>query len=403
MSDPILADQFYEGTYRWPKLMTLGHDRVRAEQDMIRYRAAMKRANRFILDDDLTRMVTEVSSTTNSDTLARRVSSAILPYETTWIEFDLHVKVQKTLDLSLGPNRKPPPGVAPRMGILLQRDLDYPTAWAATIVTEIGLADEADPEFEVIDCVMAQPVVYLFDSAKHPQFVAGYRHIDPKYLFGDIVSSGWGYCEPTDEQRELARKSPALALAQGLRYTMPPNLNDYSALSISVPYQRWVHERSNSFQESFGRTYGTTAIENGGMLRWIVTVLAMLAEVPVRSSELQRASGSRLVGTLRRPYMDYHRLSIKLPKTRPLAYIQRKLDKGDARHHRAHEVRSHWRTYVEPHQVKCEHQWLVDDPNGYRLCEKCEAYSRLIKEHVRGDATLGWVRKEYYLETNHAH
>ena len=67
---------------------------------------------------------------------------------------------------------------------------------------------------------------------------------------------------------------------------------------------------------------------------------------------------------------------------------------------RAHEVRAHWRTYL--HEQHCgyeQHDWVYDHDNGYRLCGKCEAYGRLIHEHVRGDAKLGWVNKTYVLKT----
>ena len=42
---------------------------------------------------------------------------------------------------------------------------------------------------------------------------------------------------------------------------------------------------------------------------------------------------------------------------------------------------------------------LRTEEHGYRLCGKCEAYSTLIPQHIRGDAKLGWVTKTYVLTT----
>jgi len=62
-------------------------------------------------------------------------------------------------------------------------------------------------------------------------------------------------------------------------------------------------------------------------------------------------------------------------------------------------VRSFWRTYLNEKACRTEeHKWLYDHDEGYRLCEHCMAYSRLIKEHVRGNPELGWVRKDYIVK-----
>jgi len=95
--------------------------------------------------------------------------------------------------------------------------------------------------------------------------------------------------------------------------------------------------------------------------------------------------------------MDYHRVTLRLPKTKPIPFIERTLANVERRH-KAHEVREHWRTYVQDNACRREeHQWEYDYPEGYRLCGKCLSFSRLIHEHVRGDASLGWVRKDYVI------
>jgi hypothetical protein len=136
-----------------------------------------------------------------------------------------------------------------------------------------------------------------------------------------------------------------------------------------------------------------------GSMRFLVTVLAMLNEVPVRTNYFQPPGYQRVGLTGKRRRLDYHKVSLTLPKTKPLQYIERHLRGQEDRHNRAHEVRSHWRTYL--HDVYCrvdDHDWVYDHENGYRLCAKCEAFSRRIREHVRGNAELGWVRKDYVVK-----
>jgi len=45
-----------------------------------------------------------------------------------------------------------------------------------------------------------------------------------------------------------------------------------------------------------------------------------------------------------------------------------------------------------------DHAWEYDNNNGYALCGKCMAFRRRIREHVRGDPNLGWVRKDYVIK-----
>jgi hypothetical protein len=138
-----------------------------------------------------------------------------------------------------------------------------------------------------------------------------------------------------------------------------------------------------------------------GQMRWLVTALAMLNEVPVRADYVQPSHSMRAPRSKRHNFLDYHKCSLRLPKTRPIPYLERYLANVE-RKHRAHEVRGHWRTYL--HESYCpteEHAWEYDHDNGYRLCGKCMGYSRFIHEHVRGDASLGWVKKDYVIKKDH--
>jgi len=139
-------------------------------------------------------------------------------------------------------------------------------------------------------------------------------------------------------------------------------------------------------------------VEFAGMMRWMVCVLAMLNEVPIRTDLIKPMHSMRAGLTRRVPAFDYHRVTLRLPKTKPVPWIERHLSNVE-RKHKAHEVREHWRTYI--HESACPrdtHVWEYDYNEGYRLCGKCMSFSRLIHEHVRGDPSLGWVKKDYVVK-----
>ena len=126
--------------------------------------------------------------------------------------------------------------------------------------------------------------------------------------------------------------------------------------------------------------------------------VACLNELPTRMTHHQPEHLLRAGLTKRLPAFDYHTVTLRVPKTKPVAYIQRKLSNSESKR-RAHEVRGHWRIYLDDKPCpREEHEWETDWENGYRLCGKCEAYSRFIREHVRGDRALGWVHKSYIVK-----
>jgi hypothetical protein len=135
--------------------------------------------------------------------------------------------------------------------------------------------------------------------------------------------------------------------------------------------------------------------EFAGTIRWVVTLLAMLNEVPTRSELVVPGHQIYYGPTQKRQAYDFHKITLSLPKTKPVPFIERHLSAVDRRH-KAHQVRSHWRTYLSDSACKREeHEWEYDYNEGYRLCGKCMAFGRLIHEHVRGDPSLGWVSKDY--------
>lgn len=416
--EPLLADQFLVDSYKLPRAITrIAKLRADIERRMLTYRMAMKRANRFLMDDDLTILVTEVAARTMPDTLAQRLHSAVVPYEDTWIEFDLDVKTGTSRRLKTHAEQifnSPMEGATEkkgRCGLLIQRHGEV--AFSITMIEPFTIhkrtkpdarpTDPFDPQDDVM-LVSPVPCMYLFDPSGNPMsargsaapFTKNSAAVDETMMI--LRASGWGYYSKGDPLMRMPDQ-------QRIPIIMPEPLRPFSDIAIAPPYGDvqffWAAHEMREWRTQFVEDLADATLQRTGMLRWTITLLAMLSEVPVRASERIQPSGTRLVNLQNKPYMDYHRVSLKLPRTKPVPYIERKLDKGEVRHRRAHEVRTHWRTYIVDRALpRCGHQWLYDHENGYRLCELCGAYGRLIKEHVRGDASLGWVRKDYVLERN---
>jgi hypothetical protein len=61
---------------------------------------------------------------------------------------------------------------------------------------------------------------------------------------------------------------------------------------------------------------------------------------------------------------------------------------------RRHEVEGFWRNYEKT--PGCVHNWpILPDEHGHWHCQKCPQWRTRVRQHERGDATVGFVTKEY--------
>jgi hypothetical protein len=386
--EPSLADQFVASTYTLGKAMGgTAHNAKQLEPALRAYREDMKAAHRFVLDDDFVRYASEISSTTSPEKLLARLQYATLPYQVTWIEYDLLVKVRTMRAIhQMDDSHFNYNTVGRRLGYLLHRLND--TDAVCQIICQT--LDDKD--------ITAAMSSYYFSLAEHEwgprdgMSIAGTMPMttSPHMLHAGRASL-WGY---------TATGQPGMldSVADLQRLGMPRFLQRHG----EIGYSRLYRGISSLFHDKRELTMmdgmmDREITEFAGTLRWVVCVLGMLNEVPLDARHVKPDGQVRVGLTGRRPMLDYHRLTLRLPKTKPLQFIERKFRQATRR--RAHEVRAHWRTYV--HEVHCksdEHQWEYDHDNGYRLCGACNAYGRLIHEHVRGDPSLGWVNKEYLIK-----
>ena len=400
--EPSLADLFIASTYTEGRQFK-GRARRMFEDILLRYRIDMRRARRFVLDDQFVEMVTVMAFASPEKTLAR-LQYATLPYEQTWIEFNLHTKM-RTIHRVMKKPLHSFSEISPRLGCLLQRIND--TDAVCTLIAEYE------------GKVMPHMTCYFFSITEStftgrnanfygciPMTVAAAEGGRPGRLIevsantfaqaAAIDSVGkaslWGYTkdgtkEPFAKPTPENMRTPEFLLRHG----------DVGFSRAFPPYEQVLADEKG--EGSATKLVLTELQEFTGQIRWIVTMLAMLNQVPVHADLVARSHQMRIGHFKKHQFVDYHKITLRLPKTNPVPYIERHIHGSPERRHRAHEVRAHWRTYL--HAEHCgpeEHAWHYDYDNGYRLCGKCMAYSRLIHEHVRGNQELGWVRKDYVLK-----
>jgi hypothetical protein len=384
--EPTLADQFMAATYKLPTpfIGMPGRYKRQAEAALLQYRIDMRKAHRFVLDNEFTEYVTRMAAATAEKTLAR-LQYATLPYETTWIEFDCRVKVRVANEIAGTPSDLS--DVPPRLGMLIQRIND--TDAVCSLVSEIA------------NGVLPHQVSYFFSTVER-DFTTdhfGCTPFSPSLPAFLRTAALWGYADGKLETRKRAGSVSELLDPRGLK--TPVFLERHGVLGLSRLHASFFDVFVHRGQEdNLNRATVIEAREFMGQIRWLVAALGMLNEVPVRTDHIQPSHSMR-AGATRHNFVDYHKCTLRLPKTRPIPYLERYLSNVE-RKHRAHEVRGHWRTYLhEQHCAAEQHDWEYDHVDGYRLCGKCMAYGRFIHEHVRGDASLGWVKKDYVVKLDH--
>lgn len=456
-----LLDEVLEKTYTLgPKLGKLQRELM--EPGLIALRSRLKNARLFCLDDDFARLAAQACML-GPQQIAEWVNLAHLPFETTWIEMNykpllagaLGEKERSTcervgfllerdevrptafsmttflfwkednpsLKEDKGPNGVPNPNV-----VLFDR-VGGPGFQGSPVHGNVpwnlysyGVEIEGKEhdgnltiQFSGKHPVHFDKVTELLDlnlGEKGPQDRIRICEVEDSLEYSESIkkilglkAAVWGWLK--FELKDLITEGRLLDFFNQKNEGYPP-LMDKVQIAIDPCYSRpWNFHLKNKNMKGFTKfllAVMTDLMECSGSLRLVVTVLAMLNELPV-ILKAEQPTGKRFLGLKQKPYLGYNKVSINLPKGRPIEVIQRLLKNAVSRERKAHEVRSHWRTFYpkENWGFMCRplnHDWVYDHANGYRLCGKCGAEGRLIKEFYRGNAALGWVSKEYALRAD---
>jgi hypothetical protein len=135
------------------------------------------------------------------------------------------------------------------------------------------------------------------------------------------------------------------------------------------------------------------------LIRYLLGLLATINDLPIVRKVVVPQKGFVARGRYRK-FLQHTVVTLTVPTTR-YKTLARKAVANLRR--RAHEVRGFWREHWKHPPVQgCPHEYASVDAAHIR-CTVCKGEKFWIKEHQRGDASLGFVTHEYRVKTETDH
>jgi hypothetical protein len=373
-----------------------------------RYREALRRARRFVVDDDMVRLTCHLAH--ERQKIGTWAVLARLPYDSIWLELDLHVKVREFEAMSTLQNPFDPSQVSPRAGYLLQREPDS-TRWIATEFVYLNKepestwdgSDDAWSEAEIVP----SPSVMVFDpeGTSFRQVTGSTILKSPTYslidgavpLRGQIVVGDKLVDTMLDPEFALVGiYEPDGELSSDQVRAVPPAWAQFKVAAVPEPL--WESHYSDPKKRgTFMKLVSSDMQERAGVLRYLICLLGSMNDAPTTVRDVKGRKGERTVGAHRLKYFDHSVVKINVPKSKAVKTVSRSLDKAATHAQRAlHQVRGHYRVieYGNKLPYVCRHVPLIME-DGVGFCERCERMIRWIDDHQRGDARLGVTEPSY--------
>lgn len=383
-------------------------------QVLARYRSDLRRAERFVVDDDAVRLVCRLSH--EIEKLKSWAFLARLPHEPMWVEFDLHVKIREFEAMGTLRHKFDPARVSPRLGMLFVRDEDDSPRWLCYQFTLFGggampdpLAFVFDPEGSAAFPVTGSRRWRSPTLSRRPNFprlpmkVSGrYLDDDSRAIFGDCPAehSVYGVFGQNPDVREFEaqrsfRNDGSLDVS-GQDVVVAPSWFSDQAAVVADPF--WEARFRGRDPKELNKTLLLQARELSGALRWVVTLLATINALPRDVREVATRTGRRHVGANVLPYLQHRTVSIKLPRDDRVVWARKSLDRSVHSAKRAWgPVRGHWRVMERGKSTRtCRHEPEGIEP-GVGLCPKCGLLVRWVEfPDGRGDPDVGIVNHDAY-------
>lgn len=384
---------------------------------MAKHRTQLRRAEKFVLDDDSVRLICHLSH--EKARLEAWSFLARLPFEVCWLEFNLHAKVDEFN--KMGGLSKPfnPDEVSPSVGYLLYRDdagAQSPR-WVVTQFYEVAgetlpglLSYVFDPEGGDYAPVRGStywrsPTLSLIPGFPKLPIVADIAALeisttcDAEILATGDMRLAW---QDADENNELGIVIPAgtpyETAADGRMIFHADDKDiitggDWARSRMAIIPEPWWQ----SFRKPTVATLATEVREEMGHIRYIVTMLAALNSIPRDVKEAQTLTGKRHIGGNILPYFQHRTVTLRVPNDDRIVWARKRIDSEFRNAPRPwHRVKGHWRIIERgkaPSHI-CRHQPTMVE-SGVGMCEKCQLMIRWINDHTRGDPELGIVEHTY--------
>lgn len=316
---------------------TFGH----RYENFLKDREMLMRSRIFMPDREATRYMAEQSVVQASE-LEHLLRLARLPFNDVWLEDDTYARLERFAELGT-------------LASTFDEDETFKVAYAIRRIGETGWICSPMPDPRVSE----------------NRAVVGFSYIvDTERVIG-----------PSLDDEELRAIFPQIAherandflAALALGYHRSPDLSQAKKVlrHIVVQIEDYALEKVRRDPRQADALYGMLH-ETGGALRYIITLLATINLVETRFEAQEKKLDRLIVGRRSIPYMASTVVRITVP-SKPLHKLARAAVAGWK--NRAHEVRGHWRKHLDRDSGEIILKW--------------------VKEHQRGDASLGYVQHKY--------
>jgi hypothetical protein len=380
---------------------------------MAKQRAQLRRAEKWILDDDAVRTICELSH--ERDKLEGWSFLARLPFDVMWVEFNLHTKAIKMNEINK--KRFPPlDEISPVVGYLMYRDDEGSTSprWVCNQFYWIGgepvpgiVGYVYDPEGGDYDPVKGStywrsPTLSQIPGCpKMPVEIQSLTNIVDMTVFStcdpEILACGDLYIDNDD----------VMTIPAGTPLDKPIQVDgaiiksaEWGTNRVGIIYDPfWM---AHHFKKGLNWRLAMSEIyEEVGHIRFIVTMLAAMNGIPKEIREAHTRTGKRTIGANILPYFQHRTVSLKIPTDNRTQWARSHLQGALRNAPRAwHRVKGHWRV-IELGKARghiCRHHPVMIE-NGVGMCEKCQLIIRWIKQHERGTPEIGIVEHTYRVRT----
>jgi hypothetical protein len=327
--------------------------------------ADVVQARKFMLDQDMSRYVAELSHSIWRGGLRKRNrmldnvrQQARLPHALTWIELDFiggYLPREKELGMY---RRRDVRGVEPaKFGWLLQQHSKLDTSFRCIEFRSSVTVNYPNRAF-------IHPVAMAWSSTDDPIMWRQFSIHEPYGggLDAEFVVGCTGY------KSDLVRYTPA-----------------YDSEAAALDLLRAMAPPEGSPEREFSGWQ--TFVIPRFFIRDVWALLATLNDLPIKIEFVEPSKGYIARGSYKK-FLKHSVVHLTVPETRWRKLV---LKTVALLRRRAHQVRGHWRKdWRHPLQVNCLHDF--DDE---MVCHLCGGHKLWITEHQRGDASLGFVTHDY--------
>ncbi len=352
-------------------------------------REMLRRATKFTLDDDFAEYAAWISCQLTTEDVIHCLWKSKTPYPTMWVEWDGWAR-QKGIERICGPGGRFTE--SHKLGMLFRPVDDSENCQLATLFQPDPDTPIYTREFPVKIVWTSEPnvkgVQELRERARRAmgglEFYKTEKEISitAAELVGQIIFWGSTWMGEQDDSLKIMRSLPEEEMIQ----TVEDLADDLKIVvnAVALGFEGAGSAHMALAQKLVGPKEAMSMLaeilrEMVGEIRWIVTFLAMLNSFETFTGPSEFISGARvgMAGKINKPYMEFRTLGIKLPKQKKFTTVRARLKEGLPR--RAHQVRGNYMTRWAGEPLPVE-KW------------------RWRPSHQRGDASLGFVHKDYNVE-----